>query len=141
MDDSLNHNLKQRDDELNKQMEKHPAEESIQVLIKGAHRSKRNFRILTASVVFDLILSIALGYFAYKASETASLAQSNKNAVIANCETANDSRRNNKALWNFVFALPPTQPPTPEQTERIERFKKFVNKTFAERDCQAEINK
>lgn len=134
-------NLEQRDDELNRQMEKHPAEESIAVLVKDAHRRKRQLRLLTISVTLNIILTLGFGYPAYKTNQTASLAQSNKNAVIANCEVSNQSRADNRALWDFIFALPQDQPPTPEQQKRAEQFKGFVAKTFAERNCQAEINK
>lgn len=138
--DNSEHNLEQRDDELNKQMAEHPAEQSIQVLVKDAARSKRRMRILTISVIFDILLTIGLATVSFKTSELAHLAQSNKQAVLANCQTANESRKNNRDLWEFAFSLPPNQPPTPEQTQRIAEFKKFVAKTFAERDCQAEIN-
>lgn len=134
------HNLEQRDDELNRQMAEHPAEESIRVLVKDAQRSKRRMRILTVSVILDILLTIGLATVSFKTSEVAHLAQSNKDAVIANCQTANESRRNNKALWDFAFTLTPDQPPTPEQNERTAKFKEFVAKTFAQRDCQAETN-
>lgn len=140
MNNLEDHNLEQRDDELNRQIEKHPAEESIQVLVKDAHRSKRRMRILTVSVILDILLTIGLAAVSFKTSELAHLAQSNKNAVIANCETANESRKNNRDLWEFAFTLTPEQPPTPEQAERTAKFKEFVAKTFAERNCQAETN-
>ena len=140
MDDS-EHNLEQRDNELNRQMAEHPAEESIRVLVKDANRSKRRVRILTISVILDVLLTIGLAAVSYKTSEVAHLAQSNKQAVIANCEVANESRKNNHDLWDFAFSLSPDQPQTPEQQQRAAEFREFVNKTFAQRDCQAEVNK
>ena len=134
-------NLEQRDDELNKQMAKHPAEESIETLVKDAHRAKRRFRILAISVILDIFLSLGLAYVTVRLAETTRLSQTNKAAVIANCETSNQSRKDNKALWDFAFTLTPTQPQTPEQIKNTALFKEFVGKTFAQRDCQAEINK
>lgn len=134
-------NLEERDDELNKQMATHPAEESIQVLVKDAHRSKRYFRILAISVALDIILSIGLAFFAYQTNQAVRVAQSSRAAIVANCETANDSRNKQLVLWGYVLSLTPQQPRTPEQEARVDEFKEFVEKTFAPRDCQAEINK
>lgn len=134
-------NLEERSDELDAQMAAHPAEKSIAVLIRDANRRKRQLRILTASIVFDIVLSIALGVVTFKTNELAKLAQSNSDAVVANCEVSNESRRDEKALWDFVFALPVLEPPTAEEQARAAQFKAFINKTFAERDCQTEIKK
>lgn len=134
-------NLEERSDELDKQMAEHPAEESIRVLVKDADRSKRRMRILTISVILDILLTIGLAAVSFKTSEIAHLAQTNRQAVLANCQTANESRRNNRELWEFAFTLTPNQPQTDAQKAQTQTFKEFVAKTFAERDCQAEINK
>lgn len=141
MSDLSENNLEQRDDELNKQMATHPAEESIQVLVKDANRRKRQLRLLTVTVILTLLAVIGLAVVSYKTVQLTKLAQSNRDAVVANCETANDSRQNNKQLWDFVFALPALEPPTPEESARAAQVKDFIAKTFAQRDCQAEINK
>jgi uncharacterized iron-regulated membrane protein len=140
MSDLEGTNLEERDNALNEEIAKHPAEESIEVLVKDARRRTRQLHILTATVILVIIMLLGLAGVSYKLYQISKLAQSNKAAVVANCETANDSRQNNKALWDFVFALPPDQPPTPEQAQRAAEFKGFVAKTFALRDCQAEIN-
>lgn len=134
-------NLEERSDELDKQMAEHPAEESIRILVKDANKSKRRFRILTISVILDILLTIGLAYLSFKTSETAHLAQTNKAALIANCETANESRKNNRDLWEFAFSLTPTQAQTDEQKAQNQKFKDFVAITFAQRDCRAEVNK
>lgn len=132
-------NLEERDDELNQKMADHPADEAIAVLVKDARRSKRRLQLLTISVILDILLTIGLAIVSYKTSELAHLAQSNRQAVLANCEVSNESRQNNRVLWDYALSLPPQQPLTPEQQKVRADFKTFVNKTFAERDCQAEI--
>lgn len=134
-------NLEERDNKLNEEMQKHPAEEAIQVLVKDAHRRKRQVRILAVSVVLNILLTAGFGFLTYKTNQIASLAQSNQDAVVANCEVANESRKNQRELWAYVISLTPSQPRTEEETTRVDAFQEFVNKTFAERDCQAEINK
>lgn len=134
-------NLEERSDALDEQMAKHPVEEAIKVLVKDANRRKRQLRILTISVIFDILLTLGLAAVSYKTNELAHLAQSNRQAVLANCEVSNNSRKDNRDLWDFAFALSPTQPLTDEQKAQQAVFKQFVNKTFAERNCQAEINK
>lgn len=134
-------NLDERSDALDKEMAKHPAEESIQILLKDARRRKQQVRLLTVSVIFDIFLSIGLAWFAYQANRTAELAQSNKDAVIANCEVSNESRKNNRELWAFAFSFPPDPPRTDIENQRVEQFKAYIAKTFVERNCHAEINK
>jgi hypothetical protein len=134
-------NLDERSDELDKQMEKHPAEESIEVLTKDAHRRTRQLRILAVCIVFNLLLTVGFGLLTYKTNQLARLAQKAKDAIVANCEVANDSRENNHALWDYILALPPSEPRTAEQEKRISEFETFIDRTFAQRDCQAEINK
>lgn len=137
----VENNLEQRDDELNKQMETHPAEKSIDILVKDAHRRKRQLHLLTIFIALNILMSIVLSYVTWKTNQLASLAQSNRAALVANCETSNDSRKDNRALWDFVFALPALEPPTVEEQARAAQFKAFIAKTFAQRDCQAEIEK
>lgn len=140
MNDQEN-NLEQRDDELNKQMSVHPAEESVQILVKDAKRRTTQLRILSASVILTLLLTIGLSVVSYKLYQITKLAQSNRAAVIANCETANDSRKNQRELWRYVTSLTPIQPRSDKQEARVKDLSKFVDKTFAQRDCQAEAKK
>ncbi len=134
-------NLEERDNRLNEEMKQHPAEEAIQVLVKDAHRRKRQVRILAVSVVLNILLTAGFGFLTYKTNQIASLAQSNQDAVVANCEVANESRKNQRDLWAYVISLTPEQPRSQEQQDRTDKFSDFVDKTFAQRDCQAEINK
>lgn len=140
-DDLSDHNLEQRDNALNKEIEKHPAEQSIDILVRDAKRRSRQLHILTAAVILTLLLGIGLSVVSYKLYQITQLAQSNRQAVIDNCEVANDSRKNQRELWAYVISLTPSQPRTEEQTARTEKFSDFVDRTFAQRDCQGEAAK
>lgn len=133
--------LASRSDELDKKLEGNSIDSSIETLVKDAARARRNVRLLAASIALDFILTIVLAVVSYKTNELAHLAQTTKQAVIQNCETANDPRLAQKQLWGYVLSLTPSQPRTPEQEDRVKEFAKFVDQTFKPRDCQAEANK
>lgn len=133
--------LDERSDDLDKRMAEHPVEKTVKTLLEADRRNRLRIRILTVSIILDIVLTVGVTVLSYHTNQLTHLAQSNREAVIANCETANESRANNKQLWDFAFALPTTQTPTPEQQANLEKFKAKVNQTFAQRDCQAEINK
>lgn len=133
--------LDSRSDELDKKLEGNDIDKSVATLVKDARRRQLQLRLLTASIILDFILSAVLTVVVFKTNEVARLAQSTKAAVIQNCETANDSRRNQRQLWGYVLSLTPEQPRTSEQEARVKEFSKFVDSTFAPRDCQAEANR
>lgn len=133
--------LASRSDELDKKLENNSIDASIETLVKDAVRARRNVKLLAASIALDFILTIVLAVVSYKTNELAHLAQTTKQAVIQNCETANDSRIAQKQLWGYVLSLTPQQPRNEEQQARVDEFAKFVDQTFKPRDCQAEANK
>lgn len=133
--------LAERADELDKKLEQNPIDTSIETLAQDARRARRNVKLLAASIILDFILTVGLTFLSFQTSHLASLSQSNKAAVIQNCETANDSRTAQRQLWGYVLSLTPQQPRTPEQQARVDEFAKFVDQTFKPRDCQAEANK
>lgn len=133
--------LAERADELDKKLEQNPIDQSIATLVKADNRRRRQVMLLAVSLALDFVLTIGLTFLSFQTSHIAQLAQNNKEAVILNCETANDSRDAQRKLWAYVIALPPQQPRSPEQQQRVEEFQVFVDKTFKPRDCQAEANK
>ena len=133
--------LAERSDELDKKLANNPIDNSIETLAKDARRARRNVRLLAISIGLDFALTIALTVLSFQTSHLANLAQTNKAAVVQNCETANDSRAAQRQLWGYVLSLTPQQPRTPEQQDRVNEFAKFVDETFKARDCQAEANK
>lgn len=133
--------LDSRSDELDKRIEDNDIDKGIEALSKGVSRQRRTIRFLIIAFALDFILSIGLIAVAIKTNEALQLSQNNKEAVVANCETANEARKNNRALWDYILAIPTPNAPTIEQQKNRTDFKAFVDKTFAPRDCQAEINK
>lgn len=133
--------LDSRNEDLNKKIDDTDLPSAVRVLIDDAKKRRNQIRWLVVSITLDFILTIGLTVLSIRTNQVASLAQSNRTALIQNCETSNDSRERQRALWAYVIALPPQQPPTPEQQKRVEEFQKFVDTTFSQRDCQAEANK
>lgn len=131
--------LDDRNAELERKLKENPIDTQIEALIKADSRRKIQVRLLAASLILDLFLTIAFGFITVQTRELAQRADDNKTALLRNCETANDSRRNNRLLWDYLLAIPPAQVQTPEQQQTRAEFKKFVEKTFAPRDCASEI--
>lgn len=133
--------LDTRNAALNKELEENPVETQVEALARADKRQSRQVIILAITVAFDVLLTIGFGYITFRTHQLANQAETNEVAIVRNCETANDSRRNQRELWSYVISLTPSEPRTSEQTARVEAFQTFVDKTFAIRDCQAEIDK
>lgn len=133
--------LDSRNEELEKKLHETDLPQAVEVLVKDAKRRTRQLRWIAISLALDLILTIGLTIFGLKTNEVAKLAQSNKEATIQGCEIANDARDKQRVLWGYVLALTPQQPRTPEQEDRVNEFRGFVDNTFAHRDCQAEATR
>lgn len=133
--------LASRSDELDKKLQETDVDTAVATLAVAARRNRRNITLLAISISLDFLLTIALTVLSFQTNELAQLAQTNKEAVIQNCETANDSRTAQRQLWGYVLSLTPQQPRSAEQQARVDEFAKFVDHTFKQRDCQAEANK
>ena len=133
--------LDERNALLDKKITEHPIEQTVQALEKTARQNRRRIMILMISVILDIVLTISVTILAYHTSKISHLAQTNRAAVVANCETSNEGRKDNKDLWDFAFPLPTDQAQTAEQAANLKSFRAKVNETFAQRNCQAEINK
>jgi hypothetical protein len=104
----------------------------IAELSRVMHRSRRQIKIVAASVAFDILLSIFLG-FAFNNAATASrqanaLSAANKATILASCKNSNDVRTNDIKLWTHVLTLEPATPSTINLLG-------FVDTTFAPRVC------
>lgn len=126
--------LDDRNAELEHKLEENPIDNQIEVLVRADRRRKWHLVALSIVTIGMIIVS-------FKTFQLVKLAQSNKDAVIASCETSNEARRNNTVLWDFILKQPPQKPLTKEQQTVRNNFIDLKNKTFAPRDCQAEINK
>lgn len=126
--------LDERNGELEEKLKHNPIDEQIAALVRADRLRKWQ--------IFALALMAALlAYGWYQNRSLAIQAESNKDAIIRNCETSNESRKNQRDLWAYVISLTPEQPRTETQQNRTDEFQKFVDKTFAQRDCMAEIKK
>lgn len=74
-------------------------------------------------------LSVGLGLYYYQN------AQHTHSILVAGCESGNEFRRENKTLWRYILDIPPEEPLTPEEQKTRDDFTKFLDETFAERDC------
>lgn len=127
--------LDERKAELDKKLDNTDLSEAVHTLVKDARRRKVQIIVLIISVSFDLLLTIGIGLGWQANHRLASQAESNRNAIIRSCETSNEARRNNKQLWSYLLSQPPAEPIAPDRQAKIEQFKVFLDKTFAERDC------
>ena len=101
-----------------------------------AHRiSKTRMRILAASVVFDILLSVILGVVAWRADTAIKEAQQSSSAAVVNCEAQNAQGVRTKALWSYAFGLSPESERTSIEQERINNFQAYLDRTFTQKDC------
>jgi len=107
----------------------------VENLMRASKRSLLLIRVLFVSVVFDVLLSVALGLVAIRADTAANQANSVQRRQVATCLAANEARAAQIALWTYILDLPSTAPNTPEQQQRIKQFRAFVATTFAPRKC------
>jgi hypothetical protein len=112
----------------------------IGALVQYGRRNRHLIILLAISIVFDLILSVALGVVAvgaHNASDRATVATS---GVKANCQTGNTVRAEEVQLWDYIIGVSNSQPPppgrTPEQQKQIvDQFLDHLHTIFAPRDC------
>lgn len=125
--------LDDRNAELEHKLEENPIDNQIAVLVRADRR--RKWQVLALTVIIAVLTVVA-----FKTFQLARLAQSNREAVVASCETSNEARKNNTILWDFILKQPSEKPLTAEQQRVRNDFIDLKNKTFAPRDCQAEID-
>lgn len=128
--------LVKKSDELDKKMKKHPdIDKNIEALFAIGRRNRRLIKLLYLSLIVEAVLVCAVIYFASQAAVTRSRVENTHNSLVNSCESGNDFRRDNLALWQYILNIPPTQPPSPDQKKTVEDFSKFVKTTFALRNC------
>ena len=86
-------------------------------------RNQRLIRILAATILFDLVLTVVVAVAFNQAHE----------AIRAACHSANDSRTKQVQLWEHVLEVSPSA--TPEAKARQDDFLIYVHNTFKQRDC------
>lgn len=128
-------NLEQRNADLDKKLKDTDIPQAIDTLIKDAKRRKRHVRLLAISLALDVLLTVAFGYISIRTADLASKADSNRAALVRSCETANQSRSDNREIWDYVLELSQRPSTTPAEQETRDKFVAKVNETFKPRNC------
>ena len=127
--------LNERNDVLNKKINESDLPDVVAVLAKDAHRRRRQVFALTISLILDFILTAGMTFLSVQTHSVAAQAENNQQALVRSCETTNAARANNKQLWDYILNLPSENPRISSEQLQIDKFKTFVDKTFAPRDC------
>lgn len=116
----------------------------IESFDKTLGRSRQVIRFLAISLVFDILLSLGLGYVANRAlnaSRDATRATASATAatvanaatIKANCLAANESRALNLEMWENLVKLVPARDPQSQAT--LDDIVALARRTFVARDC------
>lgn len=128
--------LIERNDALDEKMKKHPdLAKSIEDLFILGRRNRKLIKVLYGLVVAVIVLGGAVTYLASQVVITKNRNESNHIALVNSCNSGNDFRKDNLALWTYILNIKPVQPPTDDQKKVASDFTAFVHKTFALRDC------
>lgn len=99
--------------------------------------AQRTRRIITW-VGWTLALAVigsGLAVFAYAHADRAdNKSDINSKYLLESCRAANESRADQRALWDSVFTIS-GPPKTKAEAVKTARFKETISKIFAERDC------
>lgn len=104
-------------------------------LVKGVKSARRVNRQLQVGGVMLALLFVAVALLAYRANSAAEKASRAQNSLRVTCESSNQARQTETALWNFVLTVPAAQPRTAAQIAEINTFKSFLATNLAQRDC------
>lgn len=125
-----------RSDELDKKLEQVPdIDKAVSDLITSGAQNRRLIRWVITSIVFEVVLTFAIGFVFVQTQFARANTISNKNALIASCNSGNEFRKSNLVLWQYILDIPPETPRTQQQTDKTAKFQEFLDKTFALRDC------
>lgn len=129
-----------RSDQLDKRIANSPAgiNKTVTDLVLAGKRIRRLINLVIASLILEAILLFGFLMLFTRQQVNQVNIQTNRNILIANCESGNQFRKDNRVLWEYILSIP-RDPARPVQTEQeaqaIEKFKAFLNTTFAERNC------
>lgn len=122
--------------------------EGLSGSVSALARKQRRDRALLVWVFVGLCVSlVALGLVgavavqansaARKADSATALAEANRTAARLSCEAGNQTRATQVELWTYVLTLSAqaNPPPTRAQAEQLAKFRTYIQKVFAPRDC------
>lgn len=130
-----------RSDHLDKRLADMPnsIDKTVENLVKSGQRLQRLVNLVIVSIALEFMLIAGLGVLYLNNAQQDDVINLNQRSLIANCEAGNNFREDNLVLWKYIIALPPSDnrpPRTAEDQQRIDEFERFVERTFALRDCQ-----
>jgi hypothetical protein len=109
--------------------------EQVVALSNVIKRDRRRLIVLAVSVVLDIVLSIAVAFFAFTATSAKSTAEQNRHDARVTCQATNEARVQQIQLWDFVLNLSASGMQTPAEKARAQQFRAYVARVFAPRDC------
>lgn len=92
---------------------------------------------LAASLLFDLMLSVALFFTFIVAGNARDAADQNRQTQIASCESGNAARQVSANLWTYVLDTASKNPENQAEARRkqIADFRQYMATSYAPRDC------
>lgn len=97
------------------------------------HRNRHYIVGLAVSIALDVVLSIVVIVIALAVSNTNGIANQNREAQKASCQSGNDTRQASTQLWNYI--LDASERNNPANRDQIEQFRAYMQKAYAPRDC------
>jgi hypothetical protein len=107
----------------------------ISALRQYGRRNRTLIWGLCASLLLDILLSVAVYFVAIQASEATSQAAINRQNAVSTCEAGNQARAVSTQLWTYVLDLSEQNNPTPERKQRIDQFRAHIGEAYSPRDC------
>lgn len=110
--------------------------DQIGVLAQKTSTNRRLIKLLALSVVFDILLSIGLGFIGFKAYTAGTEAKAATVvahvSAVASCQAGNEFRRDDRSRWQRIIDITPV---AQRQTPQVQAFIAVINRTDALRDC------
>lgn len=92
---------------------------------------------LAVSLVFDVLLSVALFITFITAGNAQDTADRNRQAQVSSCESGNQTRQASVSLWTYILDTVEKSPQnqTEERRKQIADFRHYMLDAYASRDC------
>jgi hypothetical protein len=105
-------------------------------------RNRRLIRVMAASLVFDVLLSLGLAFAVHRAQEASDRASRAASATVVTCRSSNEARAVQTDLWDYILtqfnqSIAETPAESAERSVNVGKFKVYIATAFAQRDCDA----
>jgi hypothetical protein len=103
-------------------------------------RNRRLIRIVAVSLIFDVLLSLGLGFAVHHAQEASDRAGRAASATVVTCRSSNEARAVQTDLWDYIFtqfaqSIDQSPAESAERAVNIAKFKAYIATAFAQKDC------